>query len=344
MALNAAPVHSREWQLVRRPTGWPRDDDFALVTRQVREPDDGEVVVRNLYLSVDPYMRGRMNAEPSYAPPYRLEETMYGGAVGQVVVSRSERLAEGTFVRTNRGWREAFVCHDSEPEVVDGEAAPLPAYLGVLGMPGLTAWVGIYDIAAVRPGETAFVSAASGAVGSVAGQLARVAGCRVVGSAGSRHKARWLTDELGFDAAFDYHDGDLAGQLSVAAPDGVDVYFDNVGGDHLAAALARMNPRGRVAACGMISTYNERRPGPDNLAQIVGKRIRMQGFIVGDHLDRTPLFARHVATLLRDGELRHRETVVEGIDAAVRALLDVLRGGRHLGKMVVKVGEPRGLE
>ncbi len=333
-------MHSREWQLRRRPTGWPRDDDFALVTREVPEPDDGEVVVRNLFISVDPYMRGRMNAERSYAPPYRLGEPMYGGAVGRVVESRSDRLPTGTFVRTNRGWREAFVCRDTEPDVVDGEAAPLPAYLGVLGMPGLTAWVGVYDVGEVRPGETVFVSAASGAVGSLAGQLARVAGCRVVGSAGSAEKVRWLTEELGFHAAFDYHDGDVTGQLRAAAPEGVDVYFDNVGGDHLGAALACMNPHGRIVACGMVSSYNERQPGPDNLSQIVGKRVRLQGFIVGDHAQRAALCVRHVTRLLRDGEIRHRETVVDGIESAVQALVDVLRGGRHLGKLVVRLGDP----
>jgi NADPH-dependent curcumin reductase CurA len=204
-------------------------------------------------------------------------------------------------------------------------------------MPGLTAWVGTYDIGAIRPGETFFVSAASGAVGSLAGQLARLAGCRVVGSAGGPEKTAYLLDELGFHAAVDHRRPDLTGQLAAAAPEGVDVYFDNVGGEALRAAIANANPFGRFAVCGMISAYNERQPGPDNLFEIVARKLRLQGFIVGDHADREPLFRRHVGGLLREGAVRHRETVRYGIESTFDALLEVLRGGSHLGKMVVEL-------
>ncbi|MDQ1704248.1 MAG: hypothetical protein QOF18_614 [Frankiaceae bacterium] len=329
-------VTGREWQLVRRPHGWPTQEDFRLVDREVREPADGEVLVRNLVMSVDPYMRGRMNDAESYAAPYQLEKAMYGGAVGRVEVSRADTVPVGAIVRHGLGWREWAVVPERQVEVVDPEAdgvAP-SAYLGVLGMPGLTAWVGIYDIAEIRPGETLFVSAASGAVGSVAGQLAKLAGLRVVGSAGTPEKVQWLHG-LGFDAAFDYHDGDVTDQLHKAAPEGIDCYFDNVGGDHLQAAIACMKPFGRVAACGMISAYNERVPGPDNLSFIVGKKLTVRGFIVSDHADRAATFRRHVAGLLADGRLHYAETRRVGIDAALDALLDVLHGGKHTGKMVV---------
>jgi NADPH-dependent curcumin reductase CurA len=333
-------MRSREWHLLRRPQGWPTRADFALVDRELPPVQAGEVVVRNLYLSVDPYMRGRMNAARSYAPPYELGQVMYGEAVGRVAESADDRLPVGAWVRTRRAWREAFVCPAGEPELIDVELAPPASYLGVLGMPGMTAWVGVHDIGEVRPGETVFVSAASGAVGSLAGQLARLVGCRVIGSAGSAEKVRYLTEDLGYDAAFDYHAGDIIGQLQAAAPEGVDVYFDNVGGEHLRAALACLNVRGRVAACGSISSYNEPQPGPDNLAVVVGKRIRIQGFIVWDHADRLPLFTRYVGGLLQTGQVRYRETVVDGIEQAVQAFLDLLRGGTHLGKLVVRVSSP----
>jgi len=327
---------SREWQLVRRPRGWPTPDDFTLAEVEVAEPGPGQLLVRNLVMSVDPYMRGRMNDAESYAAPYQLGQAMYGGAVGRVEQSRVDGVAEGTIVRHGLGWREWAVVPGRQAEVVDPDAdgVPASAYLGVLGMPGLTAWVGVFDIAEVRPGETLFVSAAAGAVGSIAGQLAKRAGLRVVGSAGTPEKVA-LLEELGYDAAFDYHAGDVTEQLAAAAPEGIDCYFDNVGGDHLRAALASMNPFGRIAACGMIAAYNETLPGPDNLFFIVGKKLTVRGFIVSDHAHREPVFRRHVSALLRDGSLRFEETHRQGIDAALEALLDVLHGGRHKGKMVV---------
>jgi NADPH-dependent curcumin reductase CurA len=328
---------SREWHLVRRPQGWPVPEDFRLVETEVPPPGQGQALVRNLAMSVDPYMRGRMNDARSYAAPYQLDQPMYGGAVGVVESSNVDGIEPGTTVRHGLGWREWAVVPARQLEPVDAAAdgVPVSAYLGVLGMPGLTAWVGLYDIAQVRPGETMFVSAASGAVGSVAGQLARLAGLRVVGSAGTAEKVAWLRDELGFDAAFDYHDGDVTDLLQQAAPEGIDTYFDNVGGDHLRAAIAVMNPFGRIAACGMISAYNESQPGPDNMFQVVGKKLTMRGFIVSDHASREPLFRRHVSGLLREGRLSFRETHRDGIEAALDALLDVLHGGRHVGKMIV---------
>jgi NADPH-dependent curcumin reductase CurA len=332
-------VTGREWQLVRRPHGWPQPEDFRLAEAEVRDPRDGELLVRNLVMSVDPYMRGRMNDAPSYAAPYQLDQPMYGGAVGRVEVSTVDAIPAGTIVRHGLGWREWALVPARTAEPVDPgrDGVPASAYLGVLGMPGLTAWVGVHDIAEARPGETMFVSAASGAVGSVAGQLAKLAGLRVIGSAGTPEKVRTLR-ELGFDAAFDYHDGDVTELLQAAAPDGIDCYFDNVGGDHLQAAIACMNPFGRIAACGMISAYNEVRPGPVNLPLIVGRKLTIRGFIVSDHAHREPVFRRHVAGLLRDGRLTFHETRRQGIDSALDALLDVLRGGRHIGKMVVDLG------
>jgi NADPH-dependent curcumin reductase CurA len=315
-------------------------DDFRLATAEVPEPGPGEVLVRNLVMSVDPYMRGRMNDAASYAAPYQLEQPMYGGAVGRVEQSTVDRLPPGTVVRHNLGWREWVVLPARHAEPIDPTADGVPpsAYLGVLGMPGLTAWVGVFDIAEVRPGETLFVSAAAGAVGSVAGQLAKLAGLRVVGSAGTPEKVAWL-HEIGFDAAFDYHEGNLTKQLAAASPDGVDCYFENVGGEHLRAALNVMNPFGRIAACGMIAAYNEAVPGPDNLFFIVGKKLTVRGFIVSDHAHREPAFRRHIAGLLRDGKLQFAETRRAGIENALEALLDVLRGGTHTGKMVVDLAD-----
>jgi len=330
-------VIAQEWRLARRPQGWPVAADVQLVEVPVPDPGQDRVLVRNVFLSVDPYMRGRMNAAASYATPYAVGRAMWGGAIGQVEHSSDERFPVGSFVRHGKGWRTHAACRPGELEPVDADAAPLPAYLGVLGMPGLTAWVGTYDIGQVRPGETVWVSAASGAVGTLAAQLAKLAGCRVVGSAGGPDKARALVEELGLDAGIDHRAGDLEGQLRTAAPEGVDVYFDNVGGEHLRSALAVMNPFGRIAACGMISTYNDPQPGPDNLFLVVGKKLTVRGFIVSDHAERTPVFERHVGGLLREGRIRYPETVVHGVDGTFEAFLGLLRGGTHTGKLVVEL-------
>ncbi|MFJ3248541.1 NADP-dependent oxidoreductase [Streptomyces sp. NPDC086782] len=330
---------NREWHLLSRPVGWPKPEDFALVEAEVPQPGEGQVLVRNEYLSVDPYMRGRMNAAKSYAEPYELGRPMQGGAVGEVVASEAEGIAVGDHVLHFGGWREYAAVNGRGAVKVDPAAAPLPAYLGALGMTGLTAYAGLLRIASFKEGDAVFVSGAAGAVGGQAGQIARLKGAsRVIGSAGSDEKVRLLTEEYGFDAAFNYRNGPVAEQLKDAAPDGVDVYFDNVGGEHLEAAIGSLNLGGRIAVCGMISGYNntEPAPGPRNLARLIQTRGRIQGFLVGDHDDLQPEFVREVGAWVRSGELKYRETVVEGIEHTLEAFLGVLRGD-NTGKMIVKL-------
>ena len=328
---------ARQWELRRRPQGEPVPDDVALVEVELPAPGPGQLLVRNHYLSVDPYMRGRMNAGKSYAPPYEIGEAMQGAAVGEVVQSDDPKLPVGAFVRHPLGWRTHAVVPARAAVVVDPDEAALPNYLGVLGMPGLTAWVGLFDIGEVRPGETVWVSAAAGAVGSLVGQLAKRAGCRVVGSAGGADKCRYVVEELGFDACVDHRAGDLEGQLREVLPHGLEVYFDNVGGEHLRVALALANPFSRFVECGMISGYNGVTEPVDNLFLIVGKKLTVRGFIVGDWAHRTPIFQRHVAELLRTGQIRYDETVVGGIENQFSAFLGLLRGDAHRGKLVIDV-------
>ncbi|MGY5882993.1 NADP-dependent oxidoreductase [Modestobacter lacusdianchii] len=334
------PIQTREWQLIRRPQGEPVPEDFRLVTQERPDPAPGEVVVRTIAMSVDPYMRGRMSATKSYAPSWELGETMQGGTVGQVVASRSDDVPEGALVLHGLGWRDVAVVPAAHVSVVDPlPGLPLSLYLGVLGMPGLTAWAGLFRLASFREGDAVFVSGAAGAVGSLVGQFARLRGAsRVVGSAGTPEKVRWLREELGFDAAFDYHDGPVADLLAAAAPEGIDVFFDNVGGEHLEAAIGAFRTYGRAALCGSISGYNATTapPGPRNLGQIVGKRLTVRGFIVGDHADLRPEFVTAVSGWLRDGSVVARETVVEGLDSAVEAFRSLLSGG-NTGKMVVRL-------
>lgn len=335
--MSEIPTTAREIRLAARPKGWPTPATFEHAEAPVRQPGEGEVLVRNLVMSVDPYMRGRMNDAKSYVPPFRVGEPLQGAAVGEVVTSRADGLAVGDTVLHHLGWREYAVMPAQRATRVDPDAAPLGAYLGVLGMPGLTAYTGMFEIAGMRAGDVVFVSAAAGAVGSVAGQLARRKGAkRVIGSAGSAEKVSYLTGELGFDAAFNYHDGPVAEQLAAAAPEGIDAYFDNVGGEHLEAAMAVANTHARIAVCGMISGYNatEPVPAPRNMMQIVAKRLRIRGFLVGDHSDLAERFHAEVGPWVHDGTLRYRETVVEGLHNAPQAFLDMLRGG-NIGKMLV---------
>ncbi|WP_329131725.1 NADP-dependent oxidoreductase [Streptomyces sp. NBC_01476] len=332
---------SRAWHLVARPKGWPLPGDFALVESEVPEPGPGQILVRNLYLSVDPYMRGRMKDAKSYAPPYELDQPMTGGALGRVVASAADGFAVGDHVLHSLGWREYALVDAAHATTVDPAAGPLTAHLGVLGMTGLTAYVGLLRIAAMAPGDTVFVSGAAGAVGSQAGQLARLKGAaRVIGSAGSDEKVELLTGEYGFDAAFNYKKAPVAEQLRAAAPDGIDVYFDNVGGDHLEAAISALRVHGRAALCGAIAGYNatEPQPGPRNLGLLVGRRLTLRGFLVSDHLDLRPEFLRAAGGWLRDGELHHHETVVTGIGKTVEAFLGLLRG-ENTGKMIVALPE-----
>ena len=335
--MTALPSSGREWHLVARPDGWPTPEDFALREVPVEAPTAGRILVRNLYFSVDPYMRGRMNDVKSYVPPFQLDAPMDGGAVGEVIASEAEGFAVGDHVLHGLGWREYAALPAKHAKKVDGSLAPLSAYLGVLGMPGLTAYAGLLDVASFKPGDAVFVSGAAGAVGSEVGQIARLKGAsRVIGSAGSDEKVKLLVDEYGFDAAFNYKNGPVAEQLKEAAPDGIDVYFDNVGGDHLEAALGRLNQFGRVALCGAIAQYNDTGAptGPRNLALAIGKRLRLQGFIVGDHSDLQPQFVDEVSAWVRSGELKYNETFVEGIDNGVEGFLGMLRG-ENTGKMII---------
>src|SRR4051812_12230817 len=329
---------SREIRLASRPTGEPQPSDFQLAEVEITDPDDGEVVVRNTFMSVDPYMRGRMDDRPSYVPPWNLGEPCDGAAGGEVVASRSPRLREGDVVTHQAGWREYAKLRRGVRKVDTSGGLAASAYLGVLGMPGLTAYVGLLDIAALREGDVVFVSGAAGAVGSLAGQVAKLRGHTVIGSAGSAEKGAHLVDDLGFDHAFNYKDGPVAEQLAAAAPDGIDLYFDNVGGDHLEAAIGALNTHGRVALCGAISVYNatEPPPGPRNLSLAVGKRLTLRGFIIIDHFDRLGALHAEVGPAVRDGRIRFRETVVDGLDQAPQAFIDLLRGA-NVGKMVVKL-------
>ena len=329
----------RQIVLASRPSGWPTEDNFAVTEAGQPELVDGQVRVRNLFMSVDPYMRGRMNDTKSYVPPFQLGEPLQGGAIGSVVETRSPDLAEGDLVLHNLGWRDEAVLparHAQKIAAIEGLSPS--AYLGVLGMPALTAYVGLLDIAALQPGDVVFVSGAAGAVGSMAGQIAKLKGAaRVIGSAGSEEKVSWLR-EIGFDAAFNYKAAPVFGQLREAAPGGIDVYFDNVGGDHLEASLAVLNTYGRVAMCGAIAHYNatELPAGPHNLGLVIGKRLTLRGFIVSDHQDRLPAMIADVSGWLRDGKLFHTETVVEGLDQAPTAFINLLRG-HNTGKMIVRL-------
>ncbi|MDK1473943.1 NADP-dependent oxidoreductase [Streptomyces sp. 549] len=335
------PTTGREWQLTARPDGWPTTEDFALREAPVRPPGEGQILVRNLYMSVDPYMRGRMNDVKSYVPPFRLDKAMDGGAVGVVVASEAEGFAPGDHVLHQLGWREYATLEARHATPVSPDLAPLSAYLGVLGMPGLTAYAGLLEVASFKEGDAVFVSGAAGAVGSQVGQIARLKGAsRVIGSAGSKEKVQLLTEEFGFDAAFNYKDGPVAEQLGQAAPDGIDVYFDNVGGEHLEAAIDSLRVHGRIAACGMIAQYNDSEPpaAPRNMAQIIGKRLRLQGLLVADHAPIQQQFVQETAAWINSGELRYRETVVDGLENAADAFLGMLRGA-NTGKMVVGLGD-----
>ncbi|XVU24011.1 NADP-dependent oxidoreductase [Actinoplanes sp. CA-054009] len=332
---------SREIRLAARPQGWPADDTFEVAEVTVPAPADGQVVVRNLFMSVDPYMRGRMNDVKSYTPPFQVGAPLDGSAVGEVVASASSLVPVGATVLHGLGWREYAALDAAKVRVVDPAAAPtLSAYLGVLGMTGLTAYVGLLDIAQFKEGDTVFVSGAAGAVGSIAGQIAKLRGAkRVIGSAGSASKVAHLTDDLGFDAAFNYRDAPVRKQLREAAPDGIDVYFDNVGGDHLEAAIGSLNKYGRVALCGAIAHYNDTEPptAPRNLALAIGKELNLRGYIVTNHGARMPAFATDMAAWLREGKITWQETIVDGgIEAAPGAFLGLLRGA-NTGKMVVRL-------
>ena len=329
---------SREIRLISRPKGIPTAANFTLARIELAPPQDGQVLVRNRYMSVDPYMRGRMNSGKSYVPPFEIGKPLEGGAVGEVIESRAEGFKPGDAVTSSFGWREYFIASPKELHPVSREIQPLSVYLGALGMTGMTAWAGLH-LMEIRAGETIFISGAAGAVGSVAGQLAKLRGCRVIGSAGSMDKVMFLREECGFDVAFDYKVGPVLEQLNVEAPDGIDVYFDIVGGEALAAALSALRVHGRIIDCGGISGYNDEkpRPGPSNLFNITTKRLTMKGLMVFDWLDRQAEFEKEVGGYFKAGKVKHKETVVKGIDQAVGAFLGLFQG-RNVGKMVVELG------
>jgi NADPH-dependent curcumin reductase CurA len=332
------PITSNEIRLVSRPKGEPVAENFQLVKAEVGDPQPGEVLVRNEYISVDPYMRGRMNDGKSYVPPFELGKAMTGGAVGRVLQSQEPTLPVGTYVMSMYGWREAFVAPAVALQRVDVSLAPPSAFLGTLGVTGMTAWVGLVKIAALKDGETVFVSGGGGAVGSIACQLAKLRGCRVIASAGAPDKIAFLKDELKVDYAFNYRDGEPVGHLKQGAPDGIDVYFDNTGGPQLEAALSSLRERGRIAMCGAIAGYSTPVPGPRNLPLVIGKRLRIEGFIVSDYFKDLGQFLAEAAPALKAGQLLNRETVVEGLEKAPEAFMSLLRSGDgHIGKLVVKV-------
>jgi NADPH-dependent curcumin reductase CurA len=328
---------AREIHLASRPRGWPTPENFRTVETELADPAPGEVLVRNTFLSVDPYMRGRMNDVKSYVAPFELDAPLDGGAVGEVVASAADGLAVGDTVLHQAGWRTHALLPARDARRVDVSQVPASAYLGALGMPGMTAYVGLTRIAALAEGDTVFISGAAGAVGSAAGQIARQLGAgKVIGSAGSPEKCAWLIDELGFDVALDYKAAPIGRQLREHGP--VDVYFDNVGGDHLEAAIFAMADFGRIAACGAIAEYNadSPTPGPRNLMMVVSKRLTLRGFIVSDHRDVTPEFYRLAGQWVAEGSLTWRETIVDGLDHAVDAFLGLHRGD-NTGKMLVRL-------
>jgi NADPH-dependent curcumin reductase CurA len=330
-------IESREIRLASRPSGIPTAANFSLARVELEPPQDQQVLVRNLFMSVDPYMRGRMNEGKSYVPPFEIGKALEGGAVGEVIESRAKGFKVGDAVVSNFGWREYFIASPNELHQISREVQPLSVHLGALGMTGMTAWAGL-NLVEVKAGDVIYISGAAGAVGNVAGQLAKLRGCKVIGSAGSMEKVEFLREECGFDIAFDYKTGPVLEQLNLEAPDGIDVYFDNVGGEMLEAALSALRVHGRIIVCGGISGYNEEkpRPGPFNLFNMITKRLTMKGFIVRDELDRQGEFEKEVGGYFRAGKLKNKETVVEGIEQAVDAFIGLF-AGKNIGKMVVKL-------
>ena len=315
---------SREIHLKSRPHGLPTPAAFELATVEVPDPTDGEVLVRNEYMSVDPYMRGRMVDRKSYTPPFQLGEPLSGGAVGRVVKSHHPDFSEGDAVLNGLGWREYFVSDGNGLQKIDTNLAPIQSYLGVMGMPGQTAYFGLLDVGQPKAGETVFVSAAAGAVGAIVCQIAKLKECHVIASAGSPQKLAWLHSMT--------HD------LGELAPHGIDVYFENVGGEHLSAALTHMNTFGRIAVCGMIAQYNssEPVPGPTNLGLLIGKRLKMQGLLVSDYHARAAEFYQEMGAWISAGAIRAEETIVDGIASAPDAFIGLFTG-ENMGKMLVRL-------
>ena len=327
-------IVNREICLKNRPVGIPDESDFEIVEITIPEPKDGEVLVRNIYMSEDPYMRGGMR-NPELGKP------LTGGCVGQVVQSRADEFQAGDYVLGSLGWREYYISPAKNVTAIDRTIAPIQSFLGAVGMPGRTAYVGLLDIGHPKAGETVFVSAASGAVGAIVCQIAKIKGCRVVGSVGSDQKVNWLVEKAGIDAAFNYKKVDnLEEELRRHCPDGIDVYFENVGREHLEAAIALMNIHGRIPLCGMISHYNDSEPntGPKNLISAVGKRLKLQGFIVSDHAHRVADFYADMRQWINEGKIQWEETIIDGLENAPKAFAGLFRG-ENMGKMMSRLGK-----
>lgn len=334
-------TRTRRIVLAERPKGQPTTENFRIEEADLPDPGEGELLVRTHWMSLDPYMRGRMDKGPSYAPSVEVGGTMVGQGVGEVLASNDEGFAPGDMVLGGTGWAEHAILPARECRKLDPDLAPVQTALGVLGMPGLTAWVGVNDILRVQSGQTVVISAATGAVGSVAGQIAKSRGARVIGVAGGAEKCAWAVDELGFDACLDHRDPKLADELGALCPQGIDCYFENVGGATLEAVLPRMQDHGAIAVCGMIAWYSGKglagaMPLPKAWRTILVKRLRVQGFIIFDHWDRLPEFLAEVAPMIADGRLRYRETVAEGLEAAPEAFLRLLEGG-NFGKQLIRL-------
>ncbi len=340
--LYASEGVNRRIVLASRPAGKPAPDNFRLERTPIPEPGAGQALLRTEYLSLDPYMRGRMSAGPSYAASVNVDDVMVGGTISRVVKSRNDKLPEGKLVSAFSGWQEYALTDGAGVSLLDPRIQP-PSYgLGVLGMPGLTAYVGLLDLGEPKSGETVVLAASTGAVGSVVGQIAKLKGCRVVGIAGAKEKCRYAVETLGYDACVSHYDDDMAEQLAAQCPDGIDVYFENVGGSSWEAVMPLLNDFARVPVCGLIAHYNQTElpPGPDRMSMlqslILVKRIKMQGFIVSDHQHRIPDFVKDVSQWLAEGKIHYREDVVEGIENAPEAFLGLFRGA-NFGKLVVKV-------
>ena len=332
-------IISREIRLKSRPVGIPKKSDFELAEVTVPSLGENQVLVKNLYISVDPYMRGRMTDRKSYIPPFHIGQTLEGGSVGEILESNNNQFRPGNIVASFLGWREYFVSDGAGLTRIDPGNVPVQAYLGTLGMPGLTAYCGLLEIGKPAKGETVFVSAASGAVGSIVSQIAKIKGCKVVASAGSDEKVAWLKEEAGAKEAFNYKTTeDLMNTVGRLSPDGIDVYYENVGGRHLEAALEHMNSKGRLVMCGMIDQYNATEPpaGPTNLGYVISKQLRMQGFIVMDYLDRLPQFYTDMDRWIAEGKIKWKETVMGGIENASAAFIGLFKG-ENFGKMLVKL-------
>ena len=326
-------------RLAARPTGLPKPTDWQLTEEAVPEPKDGELLVKVEYISLDPAMRGWMNDAKSYIRPVAIGEVMRAGAGGRVVKSRHPKFKEGDLVTGGFGVQEFAISDGKGVNKVDTRFVPMTTYLGTLGMPGMTAYFGLLDVGKPQAGNTVVVSGAAGAVGSVVGQIAKIKGCRTVGIAGGPDKCKLLVDEFGFDAAIDYKHEDVKAALKQHCPNGIDVYFDNVGGDVLKAVLRLVNPLARIPLCGIISQYNavEPPPGP-NLGPVLVNRVTIRGFIVSDHADRLPPFLAECGRWVHDGRLKYREDIVDGLDNAPRAFIGLLQG-KNFGKLLVKVGD-----